>query len=194
MPKRDENHMEAQRERIVRAVLECVADKGVERTSIADICRKAGMSTGAVYLHYRNKDDLVAAALRYATTTDKALPETWSKMVGLIVSLGDQLGFDIATIARIRLHLYAESVAPGQLHELYRPIMKRAFDEWATTLRTMAERGEIRLRMSPAQTARVIAALFDGLLWIALATDRPLEKVKSDLAASLACLVEDLTL
>ena len=192
MPKRDAKHMEAQRERIVRAVLQCIAEKGVERTSIADICRKAGMSTGAVYLHYRDKNDLVSAALRYATTTDAALPESWSKLIELIASLGDQLGFDIAMVARIRLHLHAESVTPGQLHELYRPIMKRALDEWATTLRLLEERGEIRLRMSPLQTAGAIHALFDGLLWIALATDRPLEDIKADLAASLACLVEDL--
>jgi AcrR family transcriptional regulator len=183
--------MEAQRERIARAVLECIADKGVERTSIADICRKAGMSTGALYLHYRNKDELVSAALLFGTAPETPLPDTWSGLVDAIVSLADQRGFDMATIARARLHLYAESVLPGPLHELYRPFIDRGFDRLADWLEAMAERGQIRLRMTPAQTARVLSVIVDGLLWIALATDRSLQDIKPDLAAGLACLVEE---
>jgi AcrR family transcriptional regulator len=190
VPKRDAEHMESQRERIMRAVVECIADKGVERTSITDICRRTGMSTGALYVHYRNKDELVSAALLFSTTSETPMPETWPGLVDLIVSLGDQRGFDMRTIARARLHLYAESVMPGRLNELYRPIIRRGFDGLADRLDEMAKRDEVRLRMSAAQTARAIGALVDGLIWIALATDRPFEDVKPDLIAGLACLVD----
>ena len=47
MPKRDAAHMDAQREKIIRAAIECIGDKGIERTSISDICRKAELSAGA---------------------------------------------------------------------------------------------------------------------------------------------------
>ena len=77
MPKRDPIHMSAQRERIVRATIGCIADKGVERTSITDICRKAGMSVGAIYVHFANKQEIVAAALSYGSMEAVDLPGDW---------------------------------------------------------------------------------------------------------------------
>lgn len=190
MPKRSAEHMATQRERIVRGVIECIADKGVERTSITDICRKVGLSTGSLYLHFANKDELVAAALRYGSLTESSLPNSWGELVAMIVSLDDQMGFDMTTIARNRLHLHAESIHPGGLHDVHKPHLERNLRILSDRLQALAERGDIRLRMSPMQTAQSMSALIDGMLWIALATDRPLDELKSELASSLACLVE----
>lgn len=59
------DHMNAQRERIILAALGCIARKGVEGTSMADIWKEAGLSAGALYVHFRNKNDLVAQCLRF---------------------------------------------------------------------------------------------------------------------------------
>jgi AcrR family transcriptional regulator len=189
MPKRDARHMSAQRERIVRAVIECIADKGVERTSVADICRKAGLSSGALYVHFANKDEIVAEALRYGSMTETTLPDSWGELVSMIAGLESQMGFDIRTIARNRLYLHAESMSPGILHDVYRPILQKTLSVFAEKLQQLADRGEITLRMSAAQTAASISAFIDGMLWIALATDRPLEELKPELAAGLTCFV-----
>jgi AcrR family transcriptional regulator len=189
MPKRDAQHMNAQRERIVRAAIECIADKGVERTSIADICRKTGFSSGALYVHFANKDEIVAEALRYGSMSETTLPDSWSELVATIASLDSQMGFDIHTVARNRLHLHAESMSPGALHELYRPILLKTLSLFADKLQQFADRGEITLRMSAVQTAASISAFIDGMLWIALATDRPLDELKPELAAGLECFV-----
>lgn len=47
------------RGRIERAALGLFADKGVDQTTIADIAREAGISEGAIYRHYRSKDELI---------------------------------------------------------------------------------------------------------------------------------------
>lgn len=189
MPKRDAKHMQAQRERILRAVLECVADKGVERTSIADICRKAGMSTGALYVHFANKDDIVAEALRYGSNIEEVLPQRWADIVALLSSLEPQMGFDILTVVRSRLHLHAESVHPGKLHDALRPLLMATIDLFATRLTQAEKRGEIRLKMTAEQTAMSMMGFVDGMLWLALATDRPLEALQPQLAAGLNCFV-----
>lgn len=190
MPKRDSEHMSAQRERILRAVIACIADKGVERTSIADIRRKAGLSAGALYVHFTNKDDMVAEALRYGSLTETTLPHTWPELVEMISSLRNQMGFDIETVVRSRLHLHAESVHPGPLHEAYRPTLERSLDLFAQRLQELADKGEIRLRMGARQTAMSMSALIDGMLWIALASDRPLTELGTELGAGLSCLVD----
>ena len=44
--------------------------------------------------------------------------------------------------------------------------------------------------MSARQTAASMSALIDGTLWIALATDRPLEDLRVELAQGLSCFVQ----
>ncbi len=46
---------------IIKAALACFTEKGFPATSIADICKKAGASTGSVYHHFKSKGRLAAA-------------------------------------------------------------------------------------------------------------------------------------
>jgi AcrR family transcriptional regulator len=59
MPKVSEEHRVAMRERIQRAALACVAEKGFSNVSMADIIAEAGLSAGAVYVYYRGKEELI---------------------------------------------------------------------------------------------------------------------------------------
>lgn len=51
------------RERLVQAAQQLIWREGVERTSIADVARAAGVPSGNVYYHFKTKDDLVEAAM-----------------------------------------------------------------------------------------------------------------------------------
>jgi AcrR family transcriptional regulator len=63
------------RERIDRAALGLFVEKGVAETSIRDIAQRAGIADGALYRHYRSKDELVwqlfsSRYLAFAETLD----------------------------------------------------------------------------------------------------------------------------
>jgi AcrR family transcriptional regulator len=190
MPKRKPEHMSKQRERIVRATIECIADKGIERSSIGDIARRAALSVGAIYVHFEGKDEIVAEALRYGTMGAQDLPDGWEAFKAMITSLEPQKGFDIKTIIRNRLNLHAESVRPGPLHDVYRPLLEESIAVLAAHLERMEKGGGVRLRMTSEQTARGISAYLDGMLWFALADDRPLDEVRSELYDGLDCFVD----
>lgn len=49
------------RNRILDAAEQVFYDKGVSRTSLADIAAKAGVTRGAIYWHFENKGDLFTA-------------------------------------------------------------------------------------------------------------------------------------
>lgn len=62
MPKRDLAYMQGQRDAIARAALGVMLEKGVYGTSLRDICEAAGISMGALYVHFTTKDEAVLAA------------------------------------------------------------------------------------------------------------------------------------
>lgn len=190
MPKRDSSYMAAQRERIVRAMIECIAQNGIEGSSIKDICRQANLSVGAVYVHFRNKEEIVEATLHYGSVEPGELPDTWPAFKAMVVSFEPQKGFDLVTVIRNRLNLRAECVRAGNLHEVYKPIVEHSLQILTDAIQLMADNGSMKLRMSARQTALSISAFIDGMLWAALATDRPLEEIRPELAAGLDLFVQ----
>ncbi len=63
MKKLNSTHAQSsiRQKQIIEAALACFTEKGFTETSIADICRKAGASTGSVYHHFQSKAGLAAA-------------------------------------------------------------------------------------------------------------------------------------
>lgn len=189
MPKRPPEHMEAQRERILRATLRCISDLGIERTSITEIRKEAGLSAGALYTHYANKDAIIAAALRYGSVKEAYLPETWPEFAAAVASMADEDGFDAATVARMQLQIFATGIRPGPQHDLLKPIIASALDLVVGHLTMMERDGRVRLRMAPFTTALAIGAIKDGIVWSGLALDRPLPDIEADIVAALDCLI-----
>jgi len=193
MPKRDPEHMQAQKERILRAAIECIADKGPERTSIPDICKRSGLSTGAIYLHFANKGAILTEALRQGGTMERLFPESWQGILDFMCALDGQIGFSMETVIRFRMHMHAEGAMPGPLHDMIAPLLCENLSVFAQRLQALADRGEIALRMSAEQTASCMAAFVEGALWLALSTDRPLTDLAPELRAGLACFVVERT-
>ncbi len=189
MPKRDADHMMAQRERILRATIHCISALGLERTSIVEICKKAELSAGALYTHFASKEEIVAEALRFGGATENAMPGDWPSLTAWIADTSDHDEFAFATIARTQLQVVASSARPGALHEVLKPMIEASLTEVVRHLTQMERSGRVKLRLSPLRTALAIHALKDGMSGLALARDRPLSEMAADLAAALDCLI-----
>ncbi|WP_271175376.1 TetR/AcrR family transcriptional regulator [Leifsonia poae] len=63
MPKVSDAHRESRRHEIAQAALRCFARTGFQATSMADIIAESGLSAGAIYGHYKSKDELVQLAI-----------------------------------------------------------------------------------------------------------------------------------
>ena len=64
MPKVSAAHRESRRDQITAAALACFAEKGFQRTSMADIIAASGLSAGAIYLHFESKQQIALAVGR----------------------------------------------------------------------------------------------------------------------------------
>jgi AcrR family transcriptional regulator len=59
--------LEAQRRhQLMRATMECVAEVGVEKTTMWMVAKRAGVSTGMVLYYYPNKRELITSAVKLA--------------------------------------------------------------------------------------------------------------------------------
>ncbi|MFC4265605.1 TetR/AcrR family transcriptional regulator [Arthrobacter cryoconiti] len=59
VPKVTDSYREERRREIAAAALRCFGRKGFQGTSMADIIAESGLSAGAIYGNFKNKDDLI---------------------------------------------------------------------------------------------------------------------------------------
>ena len=59
MKRKDQN-----RQRLIEATLDCIAEIGLVETSVSEIIARAGLSRGMIHLHFGGKDNLVIAAAK----------------------------------------------------------------------------------------------------------------------------------
>src|SRR5262245_13983207 len=63
-----ESALESQRrQQLMKATMECVAEVGVEKTTVWMVAERAGVSTGMVLYYYRNKKELINSAVSWAS-------------------------------------------------------------------------------------------------------------------------------
>lgn len=61
MPRVSEEHRQRQRDRIKAATLRVFQEHGLGGASMNDVIKASGLSAGAIYGYFKNKDELVAA-------------------------------------------------------------------------------------------------------------------------------------
>lgn len=78
---------------LLAAAAEVFAEFGYDRAKVAEIARRAGVTTGAIYSRYRGKADLMADALgkHLIGQIERVLPEAPQGGVALLSSMGAHL-------------------------------------------------------------------------------------------------------
>lgn len=60
------------RNALLHATIDCLVELGYARTSVSEICTRAGVSKGAVQHHFTTKAELMAAAIEHLTSRIRA--------------------------------------------------------------------------------------------------------------------------
>ena len=82
MARRTREDAAATREQLLDAAERVFRDRGVTRTSLAEVAAEAGVTRGAVYWHFRDKADLFTAMCQRATSPLDTLAERASEANG----------------------------------------------------------------------------------------------------------------
>lgn len=179
MARRTKEDVDATRRALLDAAEQVFYDKGVARTSLAEIALAAGTTRGAIYWHFKDKMDLFNAmvdrislpldAVRNAdslTDLDDPLQRVRcvvQQLLALIVN--DARTRRVFEIAMYRVEYVSEFSA---LRERHQAALMRFRGQLAQNLELAARQDVVVLPMPLADVALGLQALFDGLLqaWI----------------------------
>ncbi len=155
------------RARLVEAAAQLVRERGFERTSLEDVAARAGMTRGAIYGNFRNRDDLFLAVV--AARWEPILPpfEPGADLATHMDRLADAV---VAALPARRAA--AVGAASFQVYALTHPEMQARvaaanaaiYRRTADGLRAALPEGA--LPMPPEDFVRAMHALIDGLVFL----------------------------
>lgn len=172
--RRTKEDAEKTRADILDAAEQLFANKGVQATSLDQVARAAGVTRGAVYWHFRDKRDLLAALRdRYRPPEidimEAALANRLDDVFEVIISLTHPcLATFAAEDSRQRMFMILEQnppdAGPGPNLE--------GFGLMVRLMTRAQENGHLAADLTPTEAALSLVALFRGLMAEWMVSDR----------------------
>lgn len=154
------------RAKLIDAARDLTREKGFERTTLEDVALRAGMTTGAIYGNFKNRDELFMATaerqwapIRPAYRPGSSFAELMAAMAEAIIAALPERRVAAPGALRFRAYALTHEEVRGQ----FRDAMAKGYDSGAGWLRTVFDEADLPM---PAETlVRVINALTEGLLF-----------------------------
>lgn len=169
VPLSDTSRAEARRAQIRAAAADCFRRQGFHGTSIAQISKVAGMSTGHIYHYFENKEaiiaDIVAQDLQRLLTLTaelRAASDVKAAMIERAVE-GVQGNLDPGA-AGLQLEIVAEAARNPHIAGIVRAADRQCRESLVETIRTQRQAaGHQDSEATLAGMVEAISAMFEGL-------------------------------
>ncbi|WP_283134204.1 TetR/AcrR family transcriptional regulator [Rhizohabitans arisaemae] len=158
----------AKRRRILVAAGECFAEKGFHATRTADICAKAGISSGSLFHYFPSKHAVVVALLeqegRETAEEFARLAELEDPLEALLLLLDHIVALAAdPEYAALALEISAQANRDEPIADLVRRNDRELRESLAGLVTRILARGQVDPGLDPATVATWLAALIDGL-------------------------------
>lgn len=154
------------RAKLLDAARDLTREKGFERTTLEDVARRAGMTTGAIYGNFRNRDALFMALAERQWAPIRPKFKAGSSFSAMTRAVADAViaaipERGVAAIGALTFRAYA--LKHEEVRVQFRDAMAKGYDAGADWLRTVVDQRD--LPMPPDILVRVINAMIEGLLF-----------------------------
>lgn len=155
------------REALVAAATALIAEQGLDGPSLDAICERAGYTRGAFYVHFADREALIAAVMEQAggQLLQALLPEgaDLSGVVGRFVASVLSGSYPLAGEHGIKPHqLYAACARSERLRGWYQGVAVESMDRLAGALSKSQAQGVVRADVPPPPAAALMLALVLG--------------------------------
>lgn len=139
MPRLTDATKAARRAQIIEAAVTCFLEKGYTNTSMSDIIKASGLSSGSIYSHFSGKEDILISAINERLNSVKELYDTFPGGAGPqdileIIYTNLLVNENFTAMLRIRLEsLHAPEIAraTADIMPLLQGIIVKALTPWA---------------------------------------------------------------
>lgn len=155
IPKKQYHHGNL-REALIKAGMRAVADDGPEGFSLRDVAKRAGVTPPAVYRHFGDKDELLAAiAVECQERLVATVTESLAKVEGDSLTRFRHVGIAYVQFAAAHPEHFRALTVPGLLQRL--PAEQRAnMDSWHEEQRRELEAGKARGEIADIPTDELL--------------------------------------
>ncbi|KAB7704757.1 TetR family transcriptional regulator [Bacillus aerolatus] len=151
--------------KILQAAIQVISEKGLDRTSITDIVKQAGIAQGTFYLYFPSKKDLIPAIAEnlLSLTLEKIKAETKQKhgFWEIIQTIIDET-FELTNSHKEVIILCYSGLAIVHSMEKWETIYDPYYKWLEEVLKAAADHGEIIAEIDIGWTARLIINLIES--------------------------------
>lgn len=176
MVRRTKQEAQETRSQILEAAEKAFYERGVARTTLADIAALAGVTRGAIYWHFSNKADLVQAMLdtlhepldeMARASENEAELDPLGCMRKLLIHLFHQVALDPKTrrINEILFHKCELTDEMCDLRQQRRTVSLDCNVRIGLALRNAVNRGQLPENLDTVRAAISIHSFIDGILY-----------------------------
>ena len=157
---------EVRRHQIVQTVRKIVATQGLASFTIQELAREVGVSEGAIYRHFKSKDEILLALIQdIERNLLKAVSDAARPREGVLGQLRHLLQQHFSTLERrngLSFVVIAESLcfADAQVKQATTQMVERYLETIVAILKVGAEKGEIDGNVD----AKAAAVMFFGMI------------------------------
>ncbi|MEM7019361.1 MAG: TetR/AcrR family transcriptional regulator [Pseudomonadota bacterium] len=152
------------RAQILDAALQCFGEKGFSRAKMDDIVQASGLSKGAIYWHFKSKDEIFLALF---DTYAESIFEAWQQVEtnSTLEQLYLQGDIVLRQILETRelLDTWVEFFGHPAVRERFAEVYQQSRTELAKLIQVGIAQGEIQT-CEPTHIASALTALIEGLL------------------------------
>jgi AcrR family transcriptional regulator len=158
------NKRERTREALLQAARALIREKGHERTTLEEVARRAGMTTGAIYGNFKNRDELfIALGQKYwaPVVPEVAAGATLAEAMHALAKATLAAVHDRAPVAVGRLTGTAYALNNAEFRARVHDVTR---DSYAVGAEWLGRFDASELPMPPDAFVRVLHALIEGLV------------------------------
>jgi AcrR family transcriptional regulator len=195
--KRDPDREATRKADILRAAANAFARDGLRGTSIASICKEAGISPGHLYYYFPSKESLIEAMAEADLAQIRAYAEqlsTLDELLAAAVSSTDPLADharvnDQMLAGPLAFDLHAEAQRNPRIQAIVQAHYRAISQTFGQRLAEAQRAGQVAADHDPVELARLVGAVREGLLTMTAVEP---DLVNADMRATVRRMLEAL--
>jgi AcrR family transcriptional regulator len=167
------------RAQILQAALTCFADKGYHQTSMDDIVAESGLSKGALYWHFKSKQELFLSLVEtYMSAYSQEAAHAWQEEMPATDKIRTYIKFfvdsseQLLPFFRVTIDFWAQTSEDEQLRAIFDRMLADFQQQLGALIEEGVAAGKFRPVDAPKLALGLVAALDALALYKTLLTDK----------------------